>query len=347
MEQSGIKTFPDIFINFDNDDNLRDGASRVVSLIRSDWPKSAFKFKIFTDGISNKLIGVYPDDAQKNEMILVRVYGAKTELIIDRAAEVRNMQVLSQVGCGCQLYAQFGNGLAYEFLPGDTLTIESAKSDEIYPLVAEAMARMHKLVDFGPSVPKEPCMWKKMRMFLRQYPKDLQDQRLLDNNITFQSMETEVARLQEAIENKCQSPIVFTHNDLLLANIVVNDVTGRVSFIDYEYGDYNYQECDIANHFDEMAGVEEMDFVRQYPDPVFQRKWIKAYLTAFNDKGQPPSEERLESFCRNVDRFSLCYHLMWGLWGLVQASISQIDFDFVAFGLSRLNEYFRVRDERL
>jgi hypothetical protein len=56
------------------------------------------------------------------EMVLVRVYGAKTELIIDRNAEVRNMTVLNQVGCGCELYAQFSNGLAYEFLHGEMYT---------------------------------------------------------------------------------------------------------------------------------------------------------------------------------------------------------------------------------
>ena len=52
-------------------------------------------------------------------------------------------------------------------------------------------------------------------------------------------------------------------------------------------------------------------------------------------------------FYTNVAHFSLCYHMMWGLWGLVQAHISKIEFDFVAFALGRLGEYFRVRDERL
>ena len=32
------------------------------------------------------------------------------------------------------------------------------------------MAKMHKLVDLGPQVPREPCMWKKLHMFLEQYP---------------------------------------------------------------------------------------------------------------------------------------------------------------------------------
>ena len=340
----GVKKFPNLFVNFDTDESLRDGAAQVVSLIRPSWPKGSFKFKIFTDGISNKLIGIYLDKNRK-DMVLVRVYGAKTELIIDRDAEIRNMIVLSENGCGCQLYAQFGNGLAYEFLPGETLTIESVKSAEIFPKVAETMAKMHKSVDLGSEVPREPCMWKKLRMFLQQYPKELSDKRLAENNISELRMRAEVEKLEMTLKDSCTSPIVFTHNDLLLANIVIDDVTGKVSFIDYEYGDYNYQECDIANHFDEMAGVEEMDFLSHYPTPEFQKKWIRAYLKAYD--GQDPDEKRIQEFYENVNRFSLCYHLMWGLWGLVQASISKIDFDFVAFGLSRLNEYFRVRDERL
>ena len=62
----------------------------------------------------------------------------------------------------------------------------------------------------------------------------------------------------------------------------LNDKAGKVSFIDYEYGDYNYQECDIANHFDEMAGVEEMDFLNHYPTKEFQLEWIRAYLEAYD-----------------------------------------------------------------
>ena len=63
--------------------------------------------------------------------------------------------------------------------------------------------------------------------------------------------------------------------------------------------------------------------------------------------GSQPDENRLMEFYTNVAHFSLCYHMMWGLWGLVQANISKIEFDFVAFALGRLGEYFRVRDERL
>jgi len=50
------------------------------------------------------------------------------------------------------------------------------------------------------------------------------------------------------------SPIVFCHNDLLLANVIYNAEKNTVTFIDYEYSNYNYQAFDIGNHFAEFAG---------------------------------------------------------------------------------------------
>ena len=337
-----VLQLPEIVVDFETEESLKQGAVKVVQRVKPDWPQNELKFKIFTDGISNKLIGVYVGE-RKNDMVLVRVYGAKTELFIDRASEIRNMLVLAKAGCGCRLYAKFANGLAYEYIPGDILTIETAKSKDVYPRVAAAMAKMHKDVDLGPEVHKEPCMWKKLRMFLDYSdPEAINDPRLAD--MPKERLLKEVAHLESQLKG-CQSQIVFTHNDLLLANIVVHPESGKVSFIDYEYGDYNYHECDVANHFDEMAGVEDMDFIKHYPSREFQLEWIRCYLMTFLDS--PPSEERVLEFYANVNKFSLCFHMMWGLWGLVQAKFSQIDFDFVAFALSRLNEYFRVRDERL
>ena len=135
---------------------------------------------------------------------------------------------MNKAGCGCKLYAIFGNGLCYEYLPGDILTIESAKNPSIYPLVASAMANMHKKVDLGENIPKEPCMWKKLNMFLNQLTAPLDDERLIKHKITYDCLEKEVQYLEKSL-GQCLSPLVFTHNDLLLANIVVNQ--GKVYFI--------------------------------------------------------------------------------------------------------------------
>ena len=52
--------FNDISIKADHEDSLKEGASDVVSRLRPEWgARNGFQFKIFSDGITNKLIGVY------------------------------------------------------------------------------------------------------------------------------------------------------------------------------------------------------------------------------------------------------------------------------------------------
>lgn len=86
----------------------------------------------------------------------------------------------------------------------------------------------------------------------------------------------EFDRLYLAV-NKIQSPVVFAHNDLLLGNILYDPSSeSRVTFIDYEYADYNFQAYDIGNHFDEFAGTFWFSFPFRFH--FYSLKWC-----AFND----------------------------------------------------------------
>ena len=78
-------------------------------------------------------------------MILVRVYGHNSELMIDRQSEIRNMKLLHANGCGSELYATFQNGLAYEYLHGSTLTLDSVCDPLVFPAVAAACFKMHSI----------------------------------------------------------------------------------------------------------------------------------------------------------------------------------------------------------
>ena len=51
-------------------------------------------------------------------MVLVRIYGNSTEKFIDREAEIANMELLHANGLAPPIYAKFGNGIAYGFIPG-------------------------------------------------------------------------------------------------------------------------------------------------------------------------------------------------------------------------------------
>lgn len=71
--QGNNKQTNNLFINDNNKNNL-------------------LNLQIFTNGITNKLIGVYYS-GHYSEMLLIRIYGNKTDLLIDRKDEVRNIRV--------------------------------------------------------------------------------------------------------------------------------------------------------------------------------------------------------------------------------------------------------------
>lgn len=149
---------------------------------------------------------------------------------------------------------------------------------------------------------------------------------------------------------KEQSPIVFCHNDLLLKNIVYNEKQNKVTFIDFEYSNYNYQAFDIANHFCEFCGVDSFD-PNLFPSKEFQLKWLRIYLQKWyllkNDFNSTNIETNIQNLYKTVKKFTIAAHLYWGIWALVQACNSSIDFDYLTFAYNRLEEYFKSKNEQI
>ena len=66
--------FNDISIDADDVSRLKDGASEIVSRLRPKWgTRNNFQFKVFSDGITNKLVGVFIEGSYfiDNYIILV------------------------------------------------------------------------------------------------------------------------------------------------------------------------------------------------------------------------------------------------------------------------------------
>lgn len=142
---------------------------------------------MFTDGITNKLVGCFNEDTKSatettditklsstnEDVVLVRVYGHKTDLLIDRKAETRNIQMLHSHGFAPCLYAVFRNGLAYEYAPGVTLTSETVVEPQIWTLIARHMAEMHKIKFVSGSDDQPiPMLWGKVQQFLDILPEN-------------------------------------------------------------------------------------------------------------------------------------------------------------------------------
>ncbi|XP_038071040.1 ethanolamine kinase 1-like isoform X1 [Patiria miniata] len=330
-----------------DENNLEEGALKLLSLVRPEWNQEEIKFKVFTAGISNKLIGGYlPKD--KSDMVLVRIYGKKTELLIDREAEIRTFVLLHQAGCGSKLYARCNNGLCYEYLPGVVLDPKTVREERIYKLIIKEMIKMHSIKPQDGAV-TSPCLFRLMDKYLSIVPDKFEDeekqQRYIKTVPSHDQLRKEVGDLKSAL-TCLEMPIVFCHNDNLLANIIFNEQKGKISFIDYEYAAFNYQAYDIGNHFCEFAGVEEVDY-NLYPNKEFQMKWLQEFLTAQNEANsveKKVTERDVESLYVIVNKFALASHMFWGIWALVQSHHSTIDFDFLEYSKLRLDEYLRRKD---
>ncbi|CAG2163464.1 unnamed protein product [Oppiella nova] len=350
-----------------SDSNLEEGITQVIKSVRPEWPELPdIKLKVFTDGITNRLVGVYLEKSP-NDMVLIRVYGEKTELFIDRKQELRNMRTMYKSGLIPPFYCSFNNGICYGYSPGIVLDENLVRDPLISRLISEMLARMHTI---KPQVNRchemkdcaleaEPSLFRSLRKFLDLIPgalKDTQrDKRFKKFIPKKQNLISEVNCLELSLK-KLFSPVVFCHNDLLLKNIVFNSDKSAVTFIDFEYADYNYQAFDIANHFCEFAGVDTFN-PSLYPNKEFQIRWLRHYLEAWvafknrslvtNPIERPSIEKEIETLYHQVNQFAMASHLLWGLWAIVQAEHSTINFDYLGYAVQRLREYYKLKEELL
>ncbi|KAK2807399.1 hypothetical protein FQN51_003225 [Onygenales sp. PD_10] len=151
--------------------------------------------------------------------------------------------------------------------------------------------------------------------------------------------------------------LVFAHCDLLSANVIVlppdaksaserANVDETVSFIDYEYATPSPAAFDIANHFAEWAGYE-LDFNR-IPTQSIRREFLTEYVKSYDEySGLSGAAQKdvVEKLYKDVDWYRGLPGFYWGVWALIQATISQIDFDYASYAELRLGEYWAWRRE--
>uniref|UniRef100_UPI00398EC5B7 ethanolamine kinase 1 isoform X2 n=1 Tax=Pristiophorus japonicus TaxID=55135 RepID=UPI00398EC5B7 len=366
---------PDLHITVDQHD-VEAGSRRLLREMRPHWDPAAVKLKVFTDGITNKLVGCYVGDSLE-DVVLVRVYGNKTELFVDRENELKSFHVLHAHGCAPRLYCTFQNGLCYKFMEGTALDPEHVRDPSVFRLITRQLAKIHTIHAHNGWIPK-PNLWLKLEKYFTLVPTELADEclhaRFSMEVPGHQELEQELAWMKKHLSS-LGSPIVLCHNDLLCKNIIYNEkegqltelnastrffdiltsnykvgsstkkqepvkhgysndvkkTPGHVKFIDYEYAGYNYQAFDIGNHFNEFAGINEVDYCL-YPDKSLQFQWLKSYLEALKEyKGLSAEviEKEVEVLYFQVNQFALASHFFWGLWALIQTKYSTIDFDFL------------------
>ena len=154
--------------------------------------------------------------------------------------------------------------------------------------------------------------------------------------------------------------LVFAHCDLLSGNVIVlprSQITSggktepTVTFIDYEYATPSPAAFDLANHFAEWGGFD-CDF-SVLPTRAQRREFIAEYIESYFSLlekrtpggGAVDRGAEAEKLLEEVDVFRGVPGFYWGIWALIQATISEIDFDYASYAETRLGEYYAWRAE--
>ncbi|XP_076435861.1 ethanolamine kinase 1-like isoform X2 [Babylonia areolata] len=303
--------------------NFEESALTVLKHVRPDWAADSVAFRVFTDGITNKLVGC-ARKTDPSDVVLIRVNGEGTDMIIDRQAEVRTFQLLSAVECSPPLYMLFQNGMAYGFFHGEPLDEDSVRDVTVATLIAKEMVRLHSVDPREQSASERRSFYPvKTQKYLDIIPTSFEDQekhtKLLQCVPSRSALQTELNEICRRLE-ELRMPVVFSHNDLLLKNIIHNK--------------------------DDRMG--EADYTL-YPNKDYQMVWLRRYLQfAFVAKGRSVDEVTDLDVERLFVQANVCAcaaHFFWGLWALIQAKMSSIDFDFLQYSIVRLNEYFRCKEK--
>jgi len=342
-----------------NRDNYKQNFAQILPLIKPQWKPDRLAFHVFESGVTNTLVAVYPNGvtlneaASEDEVVLLRINGEGTERIINRVDEVVAMLCFNQAGFCAPVHAQLKNGLCYGFCPGRRLEIKEATEDwSVMEKIACLTAKLHSLEIPPYFTGREPFLWLKIYPLLANVPISFSDpdiQRSFVNSIgSVENLKEEIKWVKGVLVS-CRSPIVLCHNDIHSGNIIYNESTSQLSLVDYEYSGPNYLTSDIANHFCEFAGVEEVDYSR-YPNEQVQKRWIEIYLKeAAKLQGRSCNNaeilsEEVQEVYEDVCRLVMGCHLFWIVWSLFQAEHSTIEFDFMDYAILRFNEYLKRKE---
>lgn len=115
---------------------------------------------IITGGITNSLYRV-EYEAGSPSAVLVRVFGEKTEILIDRTTDNFAFKFMGEQGIGPKCFGVFENGRVEEWLPARPLTppeMGQRHPTDYVAKIATEVARFH-LLDY-PTDDKSPILWK-------------------------------------------------------------------------------------------------------------------------------------------------------------------------------------------
>jgi ethanolamine kinase len=293
--------------------------------------------------------------------------------------ETRSHSLLAGRGLAPPLFARFENGLLYKYIAGDVCSPEDLRRPDVYRAVARRLGQWHSTLPIaaisslqtlqeqndvaevskiphhtdtaGNKRPK-PSLWTVMQEWINALPvaeqKEKDRKQMLQQELTYLSNELGQTPGLDGYD------YIFAHCDLLSGNVIVHPGQREggkgltVSFIDYEYATPAPAAFDIVNHFAEWGGFD-CDYTA-LPTRSQRADFIASYLASYRNFAPVSDPETIEreqqQLVSQVDNFRGLPGFYWGIWSLIQATISQIDFDYASYADIRLGEYWAWKAEQ-
>jgi thiamine kinase-like enzyme len=243
---------------------------------------------------------------------VVRLPGKRTEILgIDRVAECIANKIASDLGMAPHVAAMLEEPscLVTMFIDGRELTVDELREPETLAEVARNLRRFH---DSGTELPTGFDSFRLVEEYAESgrangsEPPDGYDDALALAH-----------RIEKAIEGQDEHQPVPAHNDLLTANFL-RDGGNQIQLIDWEYAGMGDRWFDLGN----FAVNNELDDDQE-------AQLLEAYF------GEPPDDRRRAT----LKLFRFMSDFREAMWGVVQAGVSELDFDY--------GEYTRKHFDRL
>uniref|UniRef100_A0A8C7XHI3 ethanolamine kinase n=1 Tax=Oryzias sinensis TaxID=183150 RepID=A0A8C7XHI3_9TELE len=286
-----------------------------------------FYISIVSGGLSNQLyLCSLPDHVpcvgEEPRQVLLRIYGAILQGVDSLVLESVMFAILAERTLGPKLYGIFPEGRLEQYLPNTRMLTDQLADPAISAEIAIKMARFHKMVmPFN----KEP---KWLFGSLNKY----MDQVM---NISF---------VREAHLKK--------YKKLMRLDLPAELENLRLMLIDFEYSSYNYRGFDFGNHFCEWMydyTFDEWPFFKatpkNYPSREQQLLFIRSYLGEYDNNSEVGVDRTQieEDMIIEANRYALASHFLWGLWSIIQAKLSKIEFGYMDYAQVRFDAYFKQK----
>ncbi|XP_039987979.1 choline/ethanolamine kinase isoform X2 [Xiphias gladius] len=321
-----------------------------------------FQISIVSGGLSNLLYlcslpeHVHPVGEEPHQ-VLLRIYGAILQGVDSLVLESVMFAILAERTLGPRLYGIFPEGRLEQYLPNTRMRTDQLSDPVISAELATKLARFHKmLMPFN----KEPkWLFGTIDKYMDQVIKlnFVREAHLKKYKKLMKfDLPAELASLR-ALLAATPSPVVFCHNDVQEGNILIledRDQTSkeRLMLIDFEYSSYNYRGFDFGNHFCEWMydyTYNQWPFYKatpeNYPTREQQLDFIRNYLAEQRGCSDITVDQTKieEDMIIEANRYALASHFLWGLWSIIQAKISKIEFGYMDYAQCRFDAYFKQK----